>query len=303
MKLFVVVLCYRVVDLTIDCLRSLSGEIGRVPGTKVGLLENGTGGDSAERLRQGHPGERLEFVGRPHRGVSQPGIHRREQPVDPPGARVRRSARLRAPAQLGHDRQGTCPRCPGRLHGQPSPGGNRRQPDARPDGRGQGFAVPLPGNRHRTGSRPAAGNRLEAPLPWGLEPPKPRKSTRVDWVSGASMILRRTMLEEIGLLDEGLYTYFDDIDICLRAQQSGMGDVVRRGEPGHPSGWGIDRGDREGGQPPPGLLVRGPATVLLEELRQALHGPDRRDVHPGMRALAAPTAGSSARRILIRSNC
>ena len=31
------------------------------------------------------------------------------------------------------------------------------------------------------------------------------------------MILRRTMLEQIGLLDEGLYTYFDDPDICLRA--------------------------------------------------------------------------------------
>ena len=50
MKLFVVVLCYRVPDLTIDCLRSLSREIGRVPDAKVGLCENGTGGDTAERL-------------------------------------------------------------------------------------------------------------------------------------------------------------------------------------------------------------------------------------------------------------
>ena len=52
MKLFVVVLCYRVVDLTIDCLRSLSAEIDRVSGAKVGLLENGTGGDSGDRLRK-----------------------------------------------------------------------------------------------------------------------------------------------------------------------------------------------------------------------------------------------------------
>ena len=29
------------------------------------------------------------------------------------------------------------------------------------------------------------------------------------------------MLEQIGLLDEGLYTYFDDIDICLRARRAG----------------------------------------------------------------------------------
>ena len=41
------------------------------------------------------------------------------------------------------------------------------------------------------------------------------------WVSGASMILRRTMLEQIGLLDEGLYTYCDDVDICLRARRAG----------------------------------------------------------------------------------
>ena len=29
------------------------------------------------------------------------------------------------------------------------------------------------------------------------------------------------MLEQIGLLDEGLYTYFDDPDICLRAARAG----------------------------------------------------------------------------------
>ena len=29
------------------------------------------------------------------------------------------------------------------------------------------------------------------------------------------------MLDQIGLLDEGLYTYFDDIDICLRARRAG----------------------------------------------------------------------------------
>ena len=52
MKLFIVVLCYRVVDLTIDCLRSLSKEVCRVPGTKVGVLENGTGGDAASRLQR-----------------------------------------------------------------------------------------------------------------------------------------------------------------------------------------------------------------------------------------------------------
>ncbi len=42
-----------------------------------------------------------------------------------------------------------------------------------------------------------------------------------EWVSGACIMLRRSMLDQIGLLDEGLYTYFDDIDICLRARRAG----------------------------------------------------------------------------------
>ena len=57
--------------------------------------------------------------------------------------------------------------------------------------------------------------------PWSVVLPKPEEACPVGWVSGASMILRRTMLEQIGLLDEGLYTYFDDPDICLRARRAG----------------------------------------------------------------------------------
>src|SRR5579859_5340127 len=52
MKLLVVIVNYRVTDLTIDCLRSLSGEIHRVPGTKVAVCENGTGPEDARRLRE-----------------------------------------------------------------------------------------------------------------------------------------------------------------------------------------------------------------------------------------------------------
>ena len=51
MKLLIAIASYRVTDLTIDCLRSLSREIDRVPGTKVAVCENGTGGDAANRLR------------------------------------------------------------------------------------------------------------------------------------------------------------------------------------------------------------------------------------------------------------
>ena len=52
MKLLVIILNYRVTDLTIDCLRSLAPRIGGVPGARVAVLENGTGGDAEARLRR-----------------------------------------------------------------------------------------------------------------------------------------------------------------------------------------------------------------------------------------------------------
>ena len=34
------------------------------------------------------------------------------------------------------------------------------------------------------------------------------------------MLVRREVLRQIGLLDEDLYTYFDDVDLCLRARRA-----------------------------------------------------------------------------------
>jgi GT2 family glycosyltransferase len=44
---------------------------------------------------------------------------------------------------------------------------------------------------------------------------------RVPCTSGACMLLRRTMLAEIGVLDDTLPLYFEDMDICYRATQAG----------------------------------------------------------------------------------
>jgi len=52
-------------------------------------------------------------------------------------------------------------------------------------------------------------------------PPAPERAAACEWVSGASMILRRSLLDAVGLLDEGLYTYYDDVDLCLRARRAG----------------------------------------------------------------------------------
>lgn len=58
---------------------------------------------------------------------------------------------------------------------------------------------------------------------WNVVMPTPTAPCSVDWVSGACMMLRRTMLEQIGLLDEGFFTYFEDTDLCKRAHNNGWG--------------------------------------------------------------------------------
>lgn len=43
----------------------------------------------------------------------------------------------------------------------------------------------------------------------------------VDWVVGASMMIRREVFDAIGLLDEAYFLYFDEVDFCLRARRAG----------------------------------------------------------------------------------
>jgi N-acetylglucosaminyl-diphospho-decaprenol L-rhamnosyltransferase len=62
----------------------------------------------------------------------------------------------------------------------------------------------------------AALNRYELPLAVGDEP------RDVDWVSFSCVLLRREVVERVGLLDEGYYMFFEDSDYCRAARESGF---------------------------------------------------------------------------------
>lgn len=47
------------------------------------------------------------------------------------------------------------------------------------------------------------------------------RTEQVDWVSGASVVLRTTMLRDIGLFDENFFLYFEETDLCRRAAEAG----------------------------------------------------------------------------------
>jgi hypothetical protein len=44
----------------------------------------------------------------------------------------------------------------------------------------------------------------------------------VDWMYGAALIIRGSVLEEVGLFDEGFFYLYEDIDLCFRVKRHGM---------------------------------------------------------------------------------
>ena len=41
------------------------------------------------------------------------------------------------------------------------------------------------------------------------------------WTSFACVLLRREMLDKIGLMDDGFFMYFEDVEFCRRARKAG----------------------------------------------------------------------------------
>lgn len=64
--------------------------------------------------------------------------------------------------------------------------------------------------------------------------PVPEVSGKVDWLAGASVMMRRSTLDRIGLFDETFFLYYEETDLCRRLMQAG-GEVhfVRESEVAH----------------------------------------------------------------------
>lgn len=51
--------------------------------------------------------------------------------------------------------------------------------------------------------------------------PLPDQDTRADWISGASILMRQSVLDEMGTFDETFFLYFEETDLFLRAHRAG----------------------------------------------------------------------------------
>lgn len=88
------------------------------------------------------------------------------------------------------------------------------------------------GEAHRTTFRyPSVLSELEGAAQFGpisrllknhiISLPVPEQTCDVDWLAGASLMMRQKVLDEIGHFDETFFLYFEETDLCRRATQAG----------------------------------------------------------------------------------
>jgi N-acetylglucosaminyl-diphospho-decaprenol L-rhamnosyltransferase len=217
----IVIVNYRTAGLVVDCLRSLVPEVAGTPGARVVVVENASGDDSGDVLAaailENGWGSWAELVISPRNGGFAAGNNVAIAPslasTSPPDL-----VWLLNPDTVV--RPGALDELIGFLGRRPDVGlaGSRLE---RPDG-----------SPYRSAFRfPSIIGSLEGGLQLGLvsrilrrhvlAPPVSDHECRIDWVAGASLMVRREVFEAIGLLDEGYFMYFEEVDFCLKAARAG----------------------------------------------------------------------------------
>ncbi|MCI0651393.1 MAG: glycosyltransferase family 2 protein [Planctomycetes bacterium] len=218
-----IIVNYRSSALTIDCLASLEPEARALPALKVVVVENASGDGSEEMLRK-TIGERgwsawAELIAAgDNRGFAA-------------GNNVALQHCLRGPAKALPDyvlllnpdtvlRTHAVRELLGFMEAHPEVGiaGSRLED---PDGTQQQSQFRFPGPLSefeafvRTGpfTKLLKNRIVRLPLFQDVHP--------VDWLAGASMMIRREVFEAVGLFDERYFLYYEETDFCLRAQRAG----------------------------------------------------------------------------------
>ncbi|MGY3545282.1 glycosyltransferase family 2 protein [Bradyrhizobium sp. USDA 4469] len=221
MRLLIVIVNFRVAGLTVDCLRSLRDEVAGLTGTHVAVCENGSGGDDALRIGQAIEANgwgswcsllasrtNLGFCGG-NNVLIRPALEAAAPPdyllLLNPDTVVRPGAiKALTDFMVGHPEVGIA-------------GSRLEDPDGTPQRSAFRFQSAL--SEFEGALRLGLVSRLLRR--WTVAPPVVDTPVPTDWVAGASMMVRRQVFSDIGLLDEGYFTYFDDIDFCFNARRKG----------------------------------------------------------------------------------
>jgi GT2 family glycosyltransferase len=223
MKLLVVIVNYKTPDLVVECLASLANEIRLVNGvTRVVVTDNASGDGSPEKISAAIEKNHWTWASvmpLPTNGGFAFGNNRGIEPFLKDGAEKPQYVYLLNPDTVvlpdalrelvrfmdEHPEVGIA-------------GGRAVNPDMTVRNSAFRFHTVL--------------SELEGSLRLGVvskllknrvvATPPPDEPKEVEWVSGASMMVRREVFEKVGLLDEGYFMYFEETDFCLRAKKAGL---------------------------------------------------------------------------------
>jgi len=220
-RLLVSIVAWKGADLTIACLRSIEPELASVHGTRVIVVDNASPDGSADRVQQAiddHGWNRWATL------IRAPGNHgfaagnniairamlADEQAAEfvlllNPDTLVRPGAfRILVDFLAAHRSVGIA-------------GGRSEDLDATP----QMCCFRFPNAVNELLSNLGVG-ALDRLLQRHLSrlgiPEEPRA---VDWVSGAFMLVRKAVIDDIGLMDEGYFLYYEETDFTRRAKLAG----------------------------------------------------------------------------------
>lgn len=236
MRLLIVIVNYRSAELVLDCLRSLEHEVQAIGDCRVSLTDCLSPDDSVERLRAGI--ESLGYGGwvdfRPlsrnggfsygnNEGI-RPYLHGATAAPEPhAGGGTAAAQSPQYVLLLNPDtyiRPGALTTLLDHMDHHPRTGiaGSRLEfPDGTPQV--SAFRFPSIASELASGLQLGVLSRL---LSDRLVPmPLSDHGFEAGWVCGAGLMIRREVIDQIGLLDDGFFMYFEEVDFCLRAHRAG----------------------------------------------------------------------------------
>lgn len=220
-SLLVVIVNYRTADLTLNCLRSLVSEVSTVPGTQVVVVDNASGDGSAEKIAQTIATQGWDswaaFISAERNGgfaygnnlAIRPALESSSPPqyylLLNPDTEVRPQA-LKALVDFmeRHPQVGIA-------------GSGLEEADGTPWS--IAFRFPSILGEFDRGLRLGIVSKLLSR--WVVAKAMTPEQQPIDWLPGASMIVRQQVFESVGLMDEAYFLYYEETDFCLRAKRAG----------------------------------------------------------------------------------
>ncbi|MBD2022181.1 glycosyltransferase family 2 protein [Leptolyngbya sp. FACHB-36] len=219
--LLVVIVNYKTASLSINCLRSLQPEIQSLLGTRVVVVDNASGDDSVQRIEAAIAAEGWQnwaaVLPSNYNGGYAYGNNLAIRPA------LQSSTPPPYVLLLNPDtivRPGAIRALVNFMEQHPDVGiAGSSFEEADGSDWSTAFRFPTILSELESGLRLGIVSKLLEK--WAVVRRMTNQQCQVDWLPGASMMIRRSVFEAIGLMDEGYFLYYEETDFCLQAKRAG----------------------------------------------------------------------------------